>query len=161
MGKLASTFQSYLRSQLSESHTPLDWKTEHRIAGTPVDVVGIGDETIILIELEWRRADPADNSAKLFRHIDAGHIDQSRVIAIQIFTGYYNLASGGISSKRKNAEFIGHIAEDAIGTLTYCSVDFELEPPKRGNDWEEDWKTFARETISEISERIPVSGSSS
>lgn len=157
MGELASKFQSVLCDQLSESYPSLDWKTEHRIAGTPVDVAGIGDEILFLVELEWRRADPADNSAKLFRHLTTGQVDQNHITVIQIFTGYYDLATGGVSSKRKNAEFIGHIAEDAIETLSYYPVNFDSEPPKRGNDWEVDWKASAEKTLSEISSRVPVS----
>ena len=157
MGELATRFQSYLRDQLSESYSSLDWKTEHRIAGTPVDIAGVGDETLLLIELEWRRADPADNSAKLFRHLSTGQIDQNHVTVVQIFTGYYDLATGGVSSKRKNAEFIGHIAEDAINSLSYYSVDFDPEPPKRGNDWKKDWKASAEKTLSEVSNRVSVS----
>jgi len=157
MGELATRFQSYLRDQLSESYSSLDWKTEHRIAGTPVDIAGVGDETLLLIELEWRRADPADNSAKLFRHLSTGQIDQNHVTVVQIFTGYYDLATGGVSSKRKNAEFIGHIAEDAIDSLSYYSVDFDPEPPNRGNDWEKDWKASAKDTLSEVFNRVPIS----
>ncbi|MFP9061981.1 hypothetical protein ACLI4R_15825 [Natrialbaceae archaeon A-chndr2] len=156
MGELASGFQSYLCDQLSESYPSLDWKTEHRIAGTPVDIAGVGDGTLFLIELEWRRADPADNSAKLFRHLTTGEIDQNHVTVVQIFTGYYNLASGEVSSKRKNSEFIGHIAEDIIDALSYHSVDFDPEPPKRGNDWEDDWIDNAKETLSEISSQVSV-----
>ncbi len=156
MGKLASTFQSYLREELSETHPSVDWRTEHNIAGTPVDVAGIGDDTLLLIELEWRRADPADNSAKLFRHLDTGQIDQNHVTVVQIFTGYYDLATGGVSSKRKNAEFIGHIAENAIDELSYYSVNFDPEPPKRGNDWKDDWKMSAKETLSAVSNHVHI-----
>ncbi|WP_090303542.1 hypothetical protein [Natronorubrum texcoconense] len=154
MGELATRYQSYLCNQFSELYPSLDWKTEHRIAGTPVDIAGVGDGILLVIELEWRRADPADNSAKLFRHLSTGQVDQNHVTVIQIFTGYYDLETGGVSSKRKNAEFIGHIAEDAIDALSYYSVDFDPEPPKRGGDWEEDWKASAKETVSAISEKI-------
>lgn len=157
MGELATEFQSYLCNQLSESYPSLDWKTEHHIAGTPIDIAGVGDEVLLLIELEWRRADPADNSAKLFRHLTTGQVEQNHVTVVQVFTGYYDLATGGVSSKRKNAEFIGHIAEDAIDSLSYYSVDFDPEPPTQGNDWKEDWKTSAKDTLSVVSNRVPIS----
>jgi hypothetical protein len=72
MGEFASTVQEFLRDELATARPTLEWHTEYRIAGTPVDIAGVGAEELTLVELEWRRADPADNTAKLFRHLDAG-----------------------------------------------------------------------------------------
>ncbi|MDY7081800.1 MAG: hypothetical protein SXQ77_05190, partial [Halobacteria archaeon] len=68
-----------------------DWRTEYYVGGTrtPVDVAGVG-ERLILIELEWRRADPADNTAKIFRHLSETQ-NQKRVEFFQLFTRYYQL----------------------------------------------------------------------
>jgi|GEM_PF-417577 hypothetical protein len=66
MGAFATTVQEYLCESLATAVPAVGWETEYRIAGTPVDVAGVGDSQWYLIELEWRRADPADNAAKLF-----------------------------------------------------------------------------------------------
>jgi hypothetical protein len=62
----------YLRDALAKRRPAFDWETEYHIAGTPVDVGGASPTHLVVIELEWRRADPADNTAPLFRHLSAG-----------------------------------------------------------------------------------------
>ncbi|WP_090614426.1 hypothetical protein [Natrinema salaciae] len=150
MGEFASAVQHHLHEQLAASYPEFNWKTEHNIAGTPVDVAGLDDETLILIELEWRRADPADNSAKLFRHLSTGTIEASEVVVFHVFTGYYDLTRGGVSSKRKNAEFVGHVASGAIDYLSYYPVDFDFEPPKRGEEWPDSWQIAGDAVVNEI-----------
>ncbi|NHN46947.1 hypothetical protein G9464_04965 [Halostella sp. JP-L12] len=150
MGEFASTVQARLRDRLAESLPTFSWQTEHRIAGTPVDVAGASDDHIIIVELEWRRADPADNTAKLFRHLSTDRIVRSRVTVAQVFTAYYDLKGDGVSSKRKNAEFVGRTASETIDRLSYHPVDFALTPPKRGGDWPDDWKQAADQTAERI-----------
>lgn len=154
MGSFATDVQEYLQDQLSTQHPEIDWDSEHRIAGTPVDVAGATDSRLYLIELEWRRADPADNAAKLFRHLDEGTIHRKHVVVFQLFTEYYELTDGDDSSKRKNAEFVGRIAADTIDSLTYQPLEFNLDPPKRGEERPPDWETAASECGSRISERV-------
>ncbi|WP_245778627.1 hypothetical protein [Halomicrobium zhouii] len=146
--------QASLRDQLAVRHPELEWETEYHIAGTPVDVAGTTDSHLYLLELEWRRADPADNAAKLFRHLDEETVEGTTVVLFQIFTEYYQLARGGVSSKRKNAEFVGRIATETIDQLTYRPVEFELDPPKRGADRPENWEEIADETAVRISNLI-------
>lgn len=143
MGRFADDAGAYLRDALAEADLGLDWATEHLIAGTPVDVVGVDDDRIVCIELEWRRADPADNTAKLFRHLSDGAIEHAEVTVCQVFTAYYDLASGGVSSKRKNAEFVGRVAARSLDSFAYHAVEFPLEPPKRGADRPTDWRDAA------------------
>lgn len=154
MGHFSRLAQSYFLKKLTNCYTACKWEKEYSIAGTPVDLAGTCDEVLILIELEWRRADPADNSAKLFRHLSTGQIEFSNIIVIQVFTAYYDLAQGGVSSKRKNAEFVGQVAADAIDHLSYYSVDFDLEPPKRGQEWQDDWQSAAESTVNKVQEHI-------
>ncbi|MFC7044261.1 hypothetical protein ACFQH6_01550 [Halobacteriaceae archaeon GCM10025711] len=143
MGRFAGDVQAALRTALADRLPELDWRVEHDVAGTPVDVTGVGDDLLVLVELEWRRADPADNTAKLFRHLDAGRLDAPRVVVCQLFTGYYDLAAGGVSSKRLNAEFVGRVADDALDRVEYHPVEFGLTPPKRGGDRPDGWKGTA------------------
>lgn len=75
MGEFADTVQHYLCDSLSAQYNSFNWQTEFNIAGTPVDVAGEAREKLCLIELEWRRADPADNTAKLFRHLESGEVE--------------------------------------------------------------------------------------
>ncbi|OAQ53957.1 hypothetical protein HTG_00070 [Natrinema mahii] len=105
---------------------------------------------MVALELEWRRADPADNSAKIFRHLYMEQIDADEVLIAQIFTGYYDLTSGGISSKRKNAEFVGKVAADSIDHLSYYPIHLPIEPPKRGEEWPESWAEAADDTVEQI-----------
>ena len=155
VGAFAEAVQARLAETLAEHLPEFDWATEYRVARTPVDVAGIDDDHLIAVELEWRRADPADNTAKLFRHLAGGALDDFEKIAVvQIFTSYYDLASGGVSSKRENAEFVGRTAADQFDHLTYRAVDFDLDPPKRGGEWPDDWESVADETATAIARRI-------
>jgi hypothetical protein len=150
MGEFATTVQTHLREELSRECPALDWETEYRIEGTPVDVAGASEGVLFLVELEWRRADPADNTAKLFRHLEDGSIDHDQVHVFQVFTRYYDLASGGHSSKRKNAEFVGYTAANVSERLSYDPLDLDIDPPKRGGDWPDDWEDAAGQIVDRI-----------
>lgn len=152
MGEFAEAVRDRLRDALEERRPLLDWETEYRVGRTPVDVVGEENDRLVAVELEWRRADPADNTAKLFRHLAAGSFDDyGEILVCQIFTGYYDLASGGVSSKRENAEFVGGVAEDAFDRFRYRAVRFDLDPPKRGGDRPEEWRARTDETAETVS----------
>ena len=159
MGAFATAVQDYLCESLAASVPAVDWETEYRIAGTPVDVAGVGDTHLYLIELEWRRADPADNAAKLFRHLDSGEITAEAVAVFHLFTDYYALQRGGVSSKRQNAEFVGRTAADTHDRLSYTAVDVEIDPPKRGGEWPETWQETVDDTSAILRESIETGGS--
>jgi len=159
MGAFATAVQDYLCKSLAASVPAVDWETEYRIAGTPVDVAGVGDSQLYLIELEWRRADPADNAAKLFRHLDSGEIAAEAVTVFQLFTNYYDLRRGGVSSKRKNAEFVGRMAAASVGRLSYAAVDIDIDPPKRGGEWPDTWQEVVDDTVATLRKQSETSGS--
>lgn len=151
MGAFAEAVQDHLRESLAAARPAYDWTTEMYVGGTPVDVAGASGGHLVLVELEWRRADPADNTAKLFRHLTGGALDEyERVTACQIFTAYYDLASGGVSSKRRNAEFVGTVAADRFDRLSYHPLRFDLDPPKRGADRPDGWRAVADRTVREV-----------
>ena len=176
VGELAREVQERLRDGLAVVRPDHDWEVEYRVAGTPVDIAGTpsavagtssGDGAIavpgtdgedggpvVLVELEWRRADPADNAAKLFRHLADGQFDADRVVVAQVFTGYYDLASGGVSSKRQNAEFVGRVAADTFDRLSYAPVDLAFDPPKRGGDLPEDWRVAVDDAVERIDDLV-------
>lgn len=154
MGEFAEAVQEYMCNSLSTRVSNLNWQTEYNIAGTPVDIVGKTGQKLYLIELEWRRADPADNTAKIFRHLESGELDADELIVFQIFTNHYSLSSGGISSKQKNAEFVGTVAAETYNYLTYVSVPFKMEPPSRGNSWPDGWQKVANETLEVIIDNL-------
>ena len=139
---------------LSEAHPDLTWRTEYRIGKTPVDIAGVDDGLLVLVELEWRRADPADNAGKLFRHLNASTQLPNSVLFAQVFSGYYDLTRGGVSAKRKNAEFVGKMAARSVESLRYCPISLPLDPPKRGGprpeNWEQSVETVLRSLRSEI-----------
>lgn len=129
----------------------MDWATERRVGSTPVDVGGAGDGTLALVELEWRRADPADNAAKLFRHLADGALDgDRRVVVCQLFSAYYDLTSGGVSAKRQNAEFVGRTAAESFERVRYRPVELRLDPPKRGGDLPDDWRAAVDEAAEAV-----------
>jgi hypothetical protein len=150
VGEFADDVNAYLCDGLAERLPDLGWETEFRVAGTPVDVAGRSPDHLVLVELEWRRADPADNAAKLFRHLVEGSLSYPRIDAFQLFTGYYDLASGGVSSKRENAEFVGRTAADSVPGLAYRPLDFGLTPPKRGGERPDGWREAADEAVERI-----------
>ena len=154
VGEFAEAVQERMSERLAERLPAFDWETEHYIGGTPVDVVGLDETDLVAIELECRRADPADNTAKLFRHLSTGNervlAEHRRIVVVQVFTAYYDLASGGVSSKRKNAEFVGQVAQRALEGVTYHPVKFDLDPPKRGGEWPPEWREIADETVDAV-----------
>ena len=150
MGTFADDVNARLRAALAERRPEFDWETEYPVGSTRADVGGETDAHLVLVELEWRRADPADNTAKLFRHLSEGRLDFERVSAFQVFTGYYDLASGGVSSKRENAEFVGRVAADSFEYLSSHPVEFDLVPPKRGGERPGDWPVVADETVDRL-----------
>jgi hypothetical protein len=154
MGEFAEAVQEYLHESLSEKHPTIDWHMEYDIGGTPVDLAGEVSDHICLIELEWRRADPADNAAKIFRHLDTNTIEATQVTVLQVFTKYYDLKRGGIKSKRKNAEFVGTVAADTYEELSYTPLTFSLDPPKRGAEWPSQWQDIADATADTISDTV-------
>lgn len=154
MGSFATAVQSRLRGRLATLRPRFDWETEHYIAGTPVDIAGRTDSHAALVELEWRRADPADNTAKLFRHLAEESSAAESVDVFQVFTDYYDLTNGGVSSKRLNAEFVGRVGADALDSFRYHAVEFVLDPPKRGGDRSAGWEAMTDETARKIVERL-------
>jgi len=153
VGELARRAQERIRDGLAAARPGYEWRVEYRVAGTPVDVGGVG-ESLVLVELEWRRADPADNAAKLFRHLADDRFDADRVVVAQVFTGYYDLSRGGVSTKRENAEFVGRVAADAFDRLAYHPVDLALDPPKRGGDLSDTWTSRVDDTVAEIADVV-------
>jgi hypothetical protein len=150
VGRFADEVNDRLRTTLASDAPALAWSTERHVAGTPVDVAGDGPDRLVAVELEWRRADPSDNAAKLFRHLSEGTIDADRLLVVHLFTRYYDLASGGHSSKRKNAEFVGRMAARTLDSLSYHPVTFDLDPPKRGADRPEGWQTAADAAVERV-----------
>jgi hypothetical protein len=159
VGEFAESVRDRIRDSLAERQPRLSWGTEHRVRRTPVDVVGertgdrSGDDSsdgdasrFVAVELEWRRADPVNNTVKLFYYCDSGDIAHEEVTVVQVFTAYYDRQSGGVSSKREVAEFVGETVADAFDHVTFYPVSLPLEPPKRGGEWPDDWRGVADET---------------
>lgn len=128
VGRFALAVAKRLRDRFAEARPDAEWATEYRLGTTPVDVAGRLDACLVLVELEWRRADPANNTAKPFRHAVEESIEADRVVVFLVFTRYYDLASGGVSSKRLNAEFVGQTAADTIDGLSYRPLTIVIDP---------------------------------
>lgn len=154
MGRLADEVRDRIRDRLAERLPEFEWTVERDVGGTPVDVAGFTTGRLVAVELEWRRADPADNTAKLFRHLAEGAIEAGRVDVFQVFTAYYDLQSGGVNSKRANAEFVGRSAANALDGFEYRTVDLDVEPPRGGGEFREDWEAALDETADLIAEAV-------
>lgn len=157
MGENAERVQTYLAERLSESVPKADWETEYRVGNTPVDVAGKLEDSLALVELEWRRADPADNAAKLFRHASGERGEEGDVRGVrvfQVFTRYYELSDGGVSSKRRNAEFVGETAAETLEGFEYAALTLNISPPKRGGVLPEGWRSEVDEAAEEIAEML-------
>lgn len=172
MGDAADRVRDRLRDGLVERLPGYRWTTEEAVGRTPVDVVGVAadpetgaGQAVVLVELEWRRADPANNPVKLFRHAAEGRLadlveddtstadgDVDRApdaLCVQVFTEYYR-TSDGDSSKRENAEFAGRRLARVVDGLEYEGASLSLAPPKRGGELPSGW----RETVDEATDRI-------
>lgn len=153
MGEFAEAVRDRLRNALAKRRPSLDWETEHRIRRTPVDVVGTDEKTdrFVAVELEWRRADPVNNTAKLFYYADEGEMSEySEVVICQLFSGYYDLASGGVSSKREVAEFVGETAAESVERVAYHPLRLPIDPPKKGGTRPEDWQARTEDAAEEV-----------
>lgn len=154
MGENAERVQTYLAERLSERVSEADWETEYRVGSTPVDVAGKLKDELVLVELEWRRADPADNTAKIFRHASGESDDVGDVRVFQVFTRYYELSDGGVSSKRKNAEFVGETAAETLDGFEYTALTLGIVPPKRGGTLPDGWRSEVEGVAEEIDKRL-------
>nr|WP_132059177.1 hypothetical protein [Halorussus amylolyticus] len=150
MGEFAEAVRDRLRDALAERRPSLDWETEHRIRRTPVDVVGRDSDRFVAVELEWRRADPANNTAKLFYYADDGDLDADEVVVCQLFSGYYDLEDVGVSSKREVAEFVGETAAESVERVSFHPLRLAIDPPKRGGDRPAGWQKRTDGTADEI-----------
>ncbi|AGN01498.1 hypothetical protein L593_07765 [Salinarchaeum sp. Harcht-Bsk1] len=162
MGEHARQVQERLADRLAAALPAAEWSVERPVGGTPVDVAGETPDRLVLLELEWRRADPANNTAKLFRHLaDDGALravlgDRDAVV-VQLFTNYYDLASGGVSSKRRDATFVGAAAAEYLDNVAYWPVDLSIDPPKGGGELPEDWNAAVDAAVDSIVDRLEAS----
>jgi hypothetical protein len=165
VGEFARTLQTAIRDGLAAA-TGFEWYEEYDVGGTPVDVVGVpaGSESeheaapggvLVAVELEVRRADPANNTVKLLRHLETGGLDRfDRVVVCQVFSAYYGLVRGGVSTKRENATFVGRLAADAHEHVTYHAVDLPVDPPKRGSDPPGDWERGVDDAVAAVARAL-------
>jgi hypothetical protein len=154
VGAFATDVTQRLRDRLADARPAFEWKREYRLGTTPADIGGNAAGRLVLVELEWRRADPADNTAKLFRHAVEGSIDADRIVLFQVFTRYYDLTDSGVSSKRLNAEFVGRVAADAIEGLSYRPLPIDVDPPKRGGERPAGWREATDTVVETIDARL-------
>jgi len=157
VGEFADAVRDRLRDALAERQPSLDWRTEHRVRRTPVDVVGTtqgtgaNDDRFVAVELEWRRADPANNTAKLFYYADEGEFSgYDEVVVCQLFSGYYDLESGGVSSKREVAEFVGRTAAESVERVSFHPIRLPIDPPKRSGERPEEWRARTDRVASDV-----------
>jgi len=183
MGEHARRVADRLREGLAAAHPGFDWTTEYGVGRTAVDVGGVREDStavgaigreLRLVELEWRRADPSNNAAKLFRALVEGTdgtgraagepvdgssvdstgtdlaLDADRVVVVQLFTDYYDLSTGGYSTKRLTAEFVGERVARTVDRADYRAVTLPIDPPKRGGELSDGWREAVDGTAREL-----------
>jgi hypothetical protein len=152
VGEFADDVRDRLRDALAERQPSLDWETEHYLRRTPVDVTATSedDDRFVAVELEWRRADPANNTAKLFYYAEDGAIEQDEIVVCQLFSGYYDLDSDGVSSKREVAEFVGETAAESVEGVSFHPLRLAVDPPKKGGNKPEGWQVKTDEAAEKI-----------
>lgn len=148
MGKFADDVQETLRDALAERLPSRTWVTEYSVRRTPVDVAS-PDAPHVFVEVEMRRADPSNNPVKLARYTHEGEF-VAPLLLVQAFSGYYDLTSGGVSSKRKNAEFVGELGTEALDGFAYRGLDLGFTPPKRGGERPDGWRAGVEGVADEI-----------
>jgi len=155
VGEFTDAVHARLRDALAARDPGREWTTEWYVQRTPVDVAGVpdADAPLVLVEVEMRRADPANNPVKLARHAADGAFDRP-VALVHLFSDYYALADGGHSSKRENAEFVGGLASDALDGFDYHAVDLALAPPVRGDDPPADWEDAVENAADRVTDRV-------
>jgi len=172
VGEHARQIQDRLAERLAAALPDAEWTVERSVGadgggggggGTPVDVVGESEERLVLVELEWRRADPANNTATLFRHLAEGGalrrtLEDRDAVVVQLFTSYYDLASGGVSSKRKDATFVGAAAEEYLETVAYQPIDLPIDPPNGGGTLPDGWSGAVDAAVESIVSAVGGSG---
>lgn len=160
MGEFARTVQTAVRDGLAVATAGFEWHEEYDVDGTPVDVVGVpadseGEHALVAVELEVRRADPANNTVTLLRALDAGALDRyDRVVVCQVFSAYYDLVNGGVSTKRENATFVGRLAERADDRVAFHAVDLPVNPPKRGDDPPAGWERGVDDAVAAVASAL-------
>lgn len=86
---------------------------------------------------------------KLVRHAADGEFD-APVVLVQVFSGYYDVSGGDVSSNRENAEFVGSLAEESVEGFDYHAVDLEFTPPVRGSDAPANWRGAVADAAADI-----------
>jgi len=143
---------AHLRDALAARYPARSWETEWYARRTPVDVAGVPTDAaapLVLVEVEMRRADPANNPVKLARYAHEGDFDRD-VRLVHLFSDYYALDSGGVSSKRQNAEFVGTLASDHLDGFAYDAFTLGVAPPKHGATPDGAWRTAVDEAAAAI-----------
>lgn len=130
-----------------------EWQVEHAIGDTRVDLAGIG-EPWVLVELEWRRADPVNNTVSLLRSLGPAGPVAERAVVAQVFTRYYDLADGGTSTRRRNAEYAGRLADEGVTGVRYLPVTLDVTPPRGDGDLPAGWQEAVATAAATIAEAV-------
>jgi hypothetical protein len=66
---------------------------------------------------------------------------------VQLFTAYYDLARGGVSSKRRNAEFVGARLAASFPHVSYHGVSLPLAPPRADGTLPDGWRASVDDAV--------------
>jgi len=116
------------------------------------DLFGQYENKVYIIELEFKREDPATNIIKVFRAVDENLqiLNKTKICFIHIFSDFFNLKK----EKRINAEFVGKKMSKEFNNLEYISMDFNAVPPVRGASFPSNTDRAIKNLTIEIKELI-------
>lgn len=85
----------------------------------------------MLVEPEWRRAHPADDTVKLSRDLVETDLPRryERVRVVGLFSRYCDPAPGGVSTKRTNAAFVGERVSETVEDTEFEGVTLDVVRP--------------------------------
>ena len=75
-------------------------------------------EPLVLVEIQWRRANPVNNPVWLLRSLESDDFPARRTVLARVFTRDYDLATGGYLTRRRNAEFAGRLPDGPLSTVS-------------------------------------------
>lgn len=152
MSILSNICEDEINKQLENLSKGIKWSSRSKFFGSSseIDILGICQKNIYIIELELSREDPVNNVAKIWFQLDKVKqtFSEKSIWFFHIFSKKYS--SG---SKKQIAEFVGNKMADEYGNLKYTSLTLDIVP-RKDRDITDDFIDSCYKSISSLSNAI-------
>ena len=129
MSQLSNICEDEITKQLKDVCQGVKWSCRSKFfdSSSKIDILGVSQKNIYIIELELSREDPVNNVAKIFFQLDKGKptFSEKRIWFFHIFSKKFSTGD-----KRQIAEFIGNKMSDEYNNLKYTSLTLDIIPRK-------------------------------